>query len=158
MPRTKDYEDNKVRMQSRELAVRNDLARRPTTEPEILYYLTDDVEPEVRKSLAQNPSTPDKANLRLAYDHEVEIRIELARKICRLLPDLSGPEAAVLLEKTVEVLEILAADQLTAVRAVIADSLKHSQSAPHHIIKKLARDVEEIVASPILEYSPLLPN
>lgn len=150
------YEENKARALSMDVTVRADLAAYEDTEPEILYYLTDDSSDEVRKNLALNPCTPVKANLILAQDEDEEVRIELARKICRLLPDLSGEQTAIILEKTIEVLEILAQDQVTAVRAIIAESLKESVDAPKNIIMDLAKDVEEIVASPILEYSPLL--
>ena len=150
------YEDNKARALSTEVAVRAELAAHEEAEPEILYYLTDDSSGKVRKNLALNPCTPVKANLILAQDEDEEVRMELARKICRLLPDLSGEQTAIILEKTIEVLEILAKDQVTAVRAIISETLKESVDAPKNIIMDLAKDVEEIVASPILEYSPLL--
>ncbi|MDF2366591.1 DUF2336 domain-containing protein [Sneathiella sp.] len=150
------YEDNKARALSADVTIRADLAAYEEAEPEILYYLTDDSSDKVRKNLALNPCTPVKANLILAQDEDEEVRMDLARKICRLLPDLSGEQTAIILEKTIEVLEILARDQVTAVRAIISDTLKENVGAPKNIIMDLARDVEEIVASPILEYSPLL--
>ena len=150
------YEDNKARARSTDVAVRMELAASEKTEPEILYYLTDDSSDDVRKNLAHNTQTPIQADLRLARDAQVEVRMELARKICRLIPNLSGDAAVILLNKTIEVLEILAEDQAAAVRAIISDSLKDSQTAPKSIVELLARDVEETVASPILEYSPLL--
>lgn len=150
------YEDNKARARSKEVAIRTDLAASHDVEPEILYYLMDDDVPVVRQKLAQNPNTPFKANLQLAGDENADVRIELARKICRLLPDMSGQETAWVLEKTVEVLEILAEDHLSAVRSIISESLKDTRAVPKHIVLSLARDVEEIVAGPILEYSPLL--
>ncbi|MFC4272109.1 DUF2336 domain-containing protein [Sneathiella chungangensis] len=150
------YEDHKARALSTDVAVRTELAASEETEPEILYYLTDDTSGAVRKELAINPCTPSKANLILAEDDSDDVRMELARKICRLLPDLSGEQSALLLDKTIEVLEILAQDQATAVRTIIADALKDSLDAPKNVVMSLARDIEEIVASPILEYSPLL--
>ncbi|MBO0332342.1 DUF2336 domain-containing protein [Sneathiella sp. CAU 1612] len=155
-PASSTYEDNKARALSTDVAIRADLAAHEDTEPEILYYLTDDSSGKVRKNLALNPCTPAKANLILAQDEDHEVRMELARKICRLLPDLSGEQTAIILEKTIEVLEILANDQVTAVRAIISETLKESVDVPKNIVMDLAKDVEEIVASPILEYSPLL--
>ncbi len=155
-PVSSTYEDNKARALSTDVSVRADLAAHEDAEPEILYYLTDDSSGIVRKNLALNPCTPAKANLILAQDEDEEVRMDLARKICRLLPDLSGEQTAILLEKTIEVLEILAKDQVTAVRAIISETLKESVNAPKNIVMNLAKDVEEIVASPILEYSPLL--
>jgi uncharacterized protein (DUF2336 family) len=150
------YEDNKARALSTDVAVRADLAAYEDAEPEILYYLTDDSSGKVRKNLALNPCTPVKANLILAQDEDEEVRMDLARKICRLLPDHSVEQTAIILEKTIEVLEIHDKDQETALRVIISETLKESVEAPKNIILNLAKDVEEIVASPILEYSPLL--
>ena len=55
-----------------------------------------------------------------------------------------------------EVLEILARDELPRVRAIIAEEIKLAANVPHDIIKRLALDIEDIVATPVLEYSPLL--
>jgi uncharacterized protein (DUF2336 family) len=55
-----------------------------------------------------------------------------------------------------EVLRILAQDDLPRVRATIAEEIKRTTNVSPKIINQLARDVEEIVAAPILEYSPLL--
>src|SRR5690606_26684013 len=101
---------------------------------------------------AINPATPAKANFILATDEDMEVRMELARKIGRLLPDISGEEAALLLKRTIEIIEILAKDQTAAVRAIVAEALKDSQKVPRKVVMTLARDVEEIVAAPILEY------
>ena len=150
------YEENKARALSTELTVRAELAASQETEPEILYYLTEDDADDMRRNLASNPSTPTQANLILATDEDLEVRIELARKICRLLPDISGEQAVILLQRTIEVIEILARDQTSAVRAIVAETLKDTIRAPQNVVLSLAQDVEEIVASPILEYSPLL--
>jgi uncharacterized protein (DUF2336 family) len=42
------------------------------------------------------------------------------------------------------------------VRAILADEIKHLHCVPKSVVDRLARDVEQIVAAPILEYSPLL--
>jgi uncharacterized protein (DUF2336 family) len=155
-PGQRTYEENKSKAVSKVVDTRRELAARDTTEPEILYYLTDDTDTAVRKNIAGNSATPIQANFLLAEDEVEEVRAELARKICRILPDISGSDAEELLDQTIEVLEILAADQEKAVRAIISESLKESRNIPKHIVMALARDVEEIVAGPILEYSPLL--
>ncbi len=59
-------------------------------------------------------------------------------------------------ELALDALQILAQDQLPRVRAILSEELKHSVKAPRDVILRLARDVEEIVAAPVLEYSPLL--
>jgi len=150
------YESNKLGAQSADAGLRVDLAAREDVEPEILYYLADDAAPEVRKNIAGNPSTPVQANTLLTQDENVDVRMELARKICRLLPGLSAPETVDLLGQTIEILEILARDQLATVRAIVSNAIKDTVTAPRHIVLALAQDVEEIVAGPILEYSPLL--
>ena len=57
-----------------------------------------------------------------------------------------------------EILEILAEDQLPMVRAIVSDELKHSKNVPKELVARLAHDMEEIVSCPILEFSPLLSN
>jgi uncharacterized protein (DUF2336 family) len=42
------------------------------------------------------------------------------------------------------------------VRKELAEALKDVAEAPHHVIQCLARDVEQAVAVPVLEFSPLL--
>ena len=150
------YEENKSRAHSNDVDVRAEVALASETEPEILYYLADDDDLDVRRSLAQNPTTPVQANALLATDEEDEVRQDLARKICKILPDLTDDAATALQEKTIEVLEMLAKDHTTTVRAIVSEALKETLSAPRHIVLALAQDLEEIVAGPILEYSPLL--
>jgi uncharacterized protein (DUF2336 family) len=56
----------------------------------------------------------------------------------------------------IEILEILARDELPRVRALIAEELKNADNVPKSLVMTLATDLEDIVAAPILEYSPLL--
>lgn len=150
------YEESKDLAQHKSVKVRTKLASDKTVRPEVLYYLTDDSSPEVRRKVASNANTPVQANSRLAKDQDDEVRSELARKICKLLPSLTGDDADNLREQTIETLEVLASDQLPSIRAILSKSLKDTLEAPKHVILALAKDVEEIVASPVLEYSPLL--
>ena len=108
------------------------------------------------REIAANKATPAQANLLLASDDHEEVRYDLARKIARLLPELTASEQTKVGELTIQALEILAQDQLPKVRALLSDELKHSVDAPHNLIKQLALDIEAIVCTPILEYSPLL--
>ncbi|MBL4740974.1 MAG: DUF2336 domain-containing protein [Sneathiella sp.] len=151
-----DYDESKLLARSNDVNVRTDLASNPSVRPEVLYYLMDDSVPEVRRNVAKNENTPVQANNQLAIDHDDEVRSELARKICRLLPSLSGEEATTVREQTINILEVLASDQLPSIRAILSESLKDTLEAPKHVILALAKDLEEIVASPVLEYSPLL--
>jgi uncharacterized protein (DUF2336 family) len=151
-----NYEESKELARHEEWTVRRDLARRTDVKPEILYYLAEDESPEVRREIALNASTPAQADLLLANDVDDEVRVELARKISRLLPTLSDSEKDRLGELTLRALELLAEDQLPRVRSILSEELKHSQLAPKKIVQRLARDVEEIVSVPVLQYSPLL--
>ncbi len=151
-----EYEDSKLLANDRSVKKRQDLATRADIKPELLYYLAEDKSPKVRKAVANNAATPIQADGLLAKDESDEVRIELARKIDRLLPNLTKDQKSAVQEQTIEILETLAADQLPAVRAMLSESLKTSLVAPKHVIMKLAQDVEASVASPVLEYSPLL--
>lgn len=134
----------------RELASNEDLV------PELLYYFASDKVPEVRLEVAQNVGTPLQADVVLARDVDDEVRCELARKIGRLIPTLTEDEKDRVTEMAIEVLEVLARDQLPRVRAIVSEEIKTATVVPHHIVKRLAEDVEEIVAAPVIEYSPLL--
>lgn len=149
------YEDQKARLESG-APERERLATRADTRPEILYYLADDADRGVRRAVAANPATPHQADRRLTLDPDDEVRLELARKVARLLPDLAPGEQDRLRERMIELLDILARDQLPAVRRLLAEELKASRQVPKPIVQRLARDLDLIVAAPILEYSPLL--
>src|SRR5688572_13026501 len=95
---------------------RRRLAERADVQPEILYFLAEDAEPEVRGTIAANSATPRHADLVLAKDADVGVRERLAHKIGRLAPNLSGEERAHIRELTLEVIGILAADRTARVR------------------------------------------
>lgn len=150
------YEQARHVLEENDYDKRLELAKRSDTRPEILYYLAEDDSADVRRHIAQNPATPIHADALLTIDEDGEVRSELARKIARLVPGLTAEEQATLHERAVEVLERLAQDQLPKVRAIVAEEIKQSENVPRHIVRQLAEDVEDIVATPILEYSPLL--
>ncbi len=72
------------------------------------------------------------------------------------MPSLSPAENAHVHALTVETLERLARDQVVRVRAILAEEIKELDCVPRMIVLTLARDLSELVAAPILEYSPLL--
>ncbi|MEX2449794.1 MAG: DUF2336 domain-containing protein [Rhodospirillales bacterium] len=150
------YEEAKRIAEKGTVEERRDLATHEDLEPEILYYFTGDEASEVRREVANNPGTPLQADLILARDKSDEVRMELARKIGQLVPELPREQNKRLAEMALEILEILANDQLPMVRAIIADELKHSKNVPRRMVERLASDMEEIVSCPILEFSPLL--
>ncbi|CAO3419041.1 DUF2336 domain-containing protein [Azospirillum endophyticum] len=151
-----DYEAAKRMVQSEDPAIRRKVAEHPKTRPELLYFLAADAAAEVRRAIATNAGTPRQADLLLAKDREVMVRQAVARKIARLLPELSADQATQIERLTVECLETLARDQATEVRGILAEALKDLPNAPHGVINRLARDVELSVCSPVLQHSPIL--
>jgi uncharacterized protein (DUF2336 family) len=135
---------------------RTALAAHEDLEPEILYYFATDASPQVRRTVAENNGTPLQADIILAKDSDEDVRTELARKIGRMVPELNARENQRLAQMAIEILEVLAKDELPRVRAVIAEELKHARNVPPAMVRRLAEDLEDIVAVPILEYSPLL--
>ena len=155
-PRPLSYQESQKLARHPDVAERRRLAARTDVRPEILYYLAEDPSALVRREIALNEATPAHADVLLARDGDEVVRCELARKIARLAPHLSVDEREKIWALAVEALEILAQDQLTLVRKELAEALKDVADAPHHVIQCLARDVEQAVAVPVLEFSPLL--
>jgi len=151
-----DYETAKTLAASPAVSDRQRAAENGGTRPEILYYLAADKTPEVRAAVAANEATPVQADLILTRDADDRVREDLARKIARLTPGLSAEQHERLRRMTYEALEILARDQVRKVRQVIAETLRDVASAPPEIIRLLAQDSEIEVASPVLQYSPVL--
>ncbi len=150
------YDDARRIAESGDVEARLDLASHEELEPELLYYFATDESPDVRCTVAENTGTPLQADAILAKDENEEVRSELALKICRLIPNLSKDESDRLTTMAMEILDVLARDELPRVRTIISEELKQADNVPPNIVMRLAKDVEEIVAAPILEYSPLL--
>jgi uncharacterized protein (DUF2336 family) len=150
------YEKARGILESHKQRLEEDLADRPDAEPEMLYYLAERGAPSVRRKVAANPAAPAAANRFLAEDIDPDVRAELARKIGRLLPHLLASERERVCELTLETLQRLANDQLPRVRAILASEIKALDCVPKDIVLALARDVDETVSVPILEYSPLI--
>jgi uncharacterized protein (DUF2336 family) len=139
-----------------DVAARRDLARHEDLEPELLYFLANDDASEVRREVAENQGTPLQADVILATDIDEDVRVELAYKIGRLAPNLTEDESERLTTLVIEILEILARDEVPRVRAIISEEIKLATTVPQRLILRLAEDIEAIVAAPVLEYSPLL--
>jgi uncharacterized protein (DUF2336 family) len=150
------YEEARELAAAADPSVRAELAARPDLQPEILYYLAEDSSAEVRRRVARNEQAPPQANLLLAGDGDEAVRSDLAAKIVRLAPGLSANEHDRLRRLTYETVEILARDQITKVREIMAQALKDVADAPPEVIRRLARDAEIVVAGPVLQYSPVL--
>lgn len=153
---TISYERAKELARSDDPAVRAALAERKDVSPELLYYLAEDVSVEVRRAVAINKAAPRHTDLLLARDVDVGVRSGLAQKIALVAPNLSVEDSAKVRNQTKDALEALANDQITKVRAILAEALKGVVDAPADIIRTLARDIEIEVSGPVLEFSPVL--
>jgi len=143
-------------LEERNNSAREELATRSDAAPEVLFFLASEGSLKARRAVANNPSAPAHANRLLADDGDDEVRAELARKVGRLLPDLPDDASEKMRTLVCETLERLAQDQLPRVRRILAEEIKSLDCVPKHVVEMLARDSEEEVAVPILEYSPLL--
>ncbi len=136
--------------------VRTSLASREDLEPEILFFLARDPDAAVRRAVAVNGTTPIKANLLLAADEDADVRYDLADRVGRLVPGLTDDQQAKAWRTIHQVLILLARDQLPRVRRALSEALKTLPNAPHDIVLTLALDSEATVATPVLEFSPVL--
>jgi uncharacterized protein (DUF2336 family) len=133
-----------------------ELAAKTDAGADVLHYLAKHGAPAVRAAVAANPAAPAATNRFLADDENEDVRAELAFKIARLMPGLSERESSHVLALTVETLECLARDAAVRVRAILAEEIKSLDCIPKHVALTLARDINAIVAVPVLQYSPLL--
>jgi uncharacterized protein (DUF2336 family) len=133
-----------------------ELARRTDAGPDVLQYLAVHGAPATRAAVAANPASPAIANRALVDDDNEDVRAELAVKIARLMPGLSERESSHIFALTIETLECLARDAAARVRAILAEEIKSLDCIPRDIVLRLARDLHVAVATPILQYSPLL--
>jgi uncharacterized protein (DUF2336 family) len=143
-------------LEKRAREAQHELAGSTGAGDDVLDYLAQEGAPATRRAVAANMATPAHTNRRLADDADDDVRAELARKIGRLMPTLSEREAEHIRTLTIETLERLASDQVPRIRAALAEEIKCLDTVPVHVVQALARDVEAIVAVPIVEYSPLL--
>ncbi len=133
-----------------------ELASSTDAGPDVLHYLATHGGPATRAAVAANPVASAFTNRVLAIDDNEDVRAELAVKIARLMPGLSERESSHIFALTVETLECLARDADVRVRAILAEEIKSLDCIPKDIVLILARDLNSIVAGPILQYSPLL--
>lgn len=132
------------------------LAGQAKTHPEMLYYLATNGDAETRCVVAANEATPIQADEILADDGLDDVREALALKIGRLLPDLPADARTDVGQKSLDILQKLASDELPKVRAIVAEAIKNAKHIPKEMALSLARDMETMVSAPVLQYSPLL--
>src|SRR6185312_2032808 len=133
-----------------------ELAAKTDVGPDVLHYLAQNGSAVVRAAVAANPAAAALTNRYLVDDEDEDVRAELARKVARLIPGLSEQDNARVLALTIETLECLARDAAVRVRAILAEEIKSLDCIPKHVALTLARDLNAIVAVPVLQYSPLL--
>lgn len=151
-----DYDKAKELASEQSPEARRELASRADVQPEILYFLADDSDVDVRRTVAANRSTPPHAGAILATDDDIEVRFNLAQQIGRLAPELDDAARDKVGAIVHDVLDTLARDQITRVRSALSDAVKEASDIPADIIRHLASDAETEVASPVLEFSPVL--
>jgi len=150
------YDEAKRIASEGSVAERAKLAALRLLPPELLYFFATDKAPEVRHAVARNDGTPLQADLLLAKDDLPQIRSDMGMKVARLLPALSSEQNRRVSQMAYQVLEILAQDQLPDIRAMVSEQIKSLDNAPKDLVLRLAKDVESIVAAPVLEFSPML--
>ena len=143
-------------LEQREQSAQHELASRTDAGADVLHYLAKNGAAATRRAVAANPAASPRSNRLLADDEEDDVRVELARKIGRLFPGLLLVEKKHLRDLTIETLEQLARDQEPRVRAMLAEEIKHLDCVPKDVVHRLAHDAEIQVATPVIEYSPLL--
>ena len=147
------YDREKKIASSLDKAARMKLARSPATQPEILYYLSqNDTDTVVRSTVAANDATPYQANAIIVKDQSADVRMALAGRLAKLLPELGEDTQTQLYKYTVEALETLATDEVLKIRIVLSETLKKELHAPASIVNRLAVDLERQVSEPILEH------
>lgn len=150
------YEDAKAISTCDDVEARRDLAAVSDLFPELLYYLATDENPEVRRAVAGNDSAPLKARIILSNDENKEVREKLASQIGHLVPELDKDVSSRTSQMLIHIMESLADDQDAEIRSILSDEIKNNTNIPPEMASKLANDVDITVASPVLEYSPLL--
>lgn len=150
------YEAAKRTARGGDEQARTALAVRPTTPPELLYFLATDAVPLVRAAVAANVATPPQADRRLADDPDPRIRGLLGRKLAPMAPRLAFDRQDRVRGVAWETLLKLAGDTAVSVRAIIAEELKDLPDAPRDLILRLAHDASMDVAEPVIRCSPVL--
>src|SRR5260370_24573666 len=122
----------------------------------VLSFLALHGGPATGRAVAAHSGTPSDVNLRLAKDPDEEVRSELARKISWRLSALDDSVPNSVREATFRILERLARDRSSEVRAVLSREIRFLCNLPRHIAHAFARDPDAAISGPILECSPLL--
>ncbi|VAW18078.1 hypothetical protein MNBD_ALPHA09-1954 [hydrothermal vent metagenome] len=126
------------------------------TPPEMLVILSQAPENDIRAAVAGNPSTPSAVDRSLANDEDPTVRAALATRLAALLPDMHTAEQQKFAARATRILTSLAHDTDIAVRRILSEEICRLDGIPKDLVKKLAQDVDDLVAVPVCQYSPLL--
>jgi uncharacterized protein (DUF2336 family) len=143
------------------LLARLGLGKRRHVEPTganlpVLLLQADGIMAEVVDSPAGNPPVAVIDTATKRREGDAAARADLATKVARLIPDMASDGQTRLNAGVVEMLETLAQDALPSVRQIIAEAVCRSPGIPPELARRLADDLDVIVAVPILQHSPLL--
>lgn len=119
-------------------------------DPSLLDYLFADDTGSSRTVAARRGVNEALALSREAGYDDSEVRAVLARKLCRLLPDLPPDRRDKAARIALRTLESLARDHAATVRTALATAIADIACAPPSVVNTLARDVERCVAEPVL--------
>jgi hypothetical protein len=148
------WEALKRAARSEDVSVRVGIARDVNTPPEVLYFLASDVDVDVRMAVAANPSTPLQADLALCADAADVVRGNVAIKSAHRMAGLETAPAPGM--HLLRVVDRLAADHKSEIRALISKGLAPSNAVPRQLVCQLAADPVTAVSAPMLEWSPVL--
>ena len=133
---------------------RKDTSESGGLDPESLAYLFDAPEPAPVGAVADFDAEAD--SVIVGEDELIDlsgpdpVRARLATRLGRMLPALSRDRREHVFDLTCLALERLAQDEVLIVRVALATAIKDVACAPPAVCMRLAQDVEQAVAEPIL--------
>lgn len=127
-----------------------------TTPPEMLVFLSQAKACNVRAAVAGNPSAPAAIDLTLANDADPLVRAALTRRFSAQMPELSRADAQKFADRAERILLRLADDTNLAVRRILSEEVCRLEGIPKPLILKLAQDIDDLVAVPVCQFSPIL--
>ncbi len=144
-------------LSAKSVRARMKIAKNSKTRQETLAYLAEkDPDASVRKAVAYNKSMTMKMSTVLAVDPDEDVRMALARRLLKLLPNVSQDRQSQLYAYAVQSLGTLALDEVLKIRLALSSTLKDHAFTPPKVAGQLARDVERDVSEPILRFCTAL--
>jgi len=126
------------------------------TPPEMLVFLSQAQDRNIRTAVAGNPSAPAAIDLTLAEDADPMVRAALTTRFTAQMPELSNEDAQKFADRAGRILLRLADDTDIAVRRILSEEICRLEGIPKQVILKLAGDIDDLVAVPVCQFSPIL--